>query len=120
MKPIMCLLSISIAFTAFADTIKNNEPLPPIIIGTPNPSGGHRMPAKTYIYCEYSSGILVFHKLDIDTDYFVTVTHAETDATWSDIINSDNQSMCVGSISGSYSISITTDDDVNLVGYYTL
>ncbi len=50
MKPIMCLLSISLAYTVFADTIKNNDPLPPIIIGTPHPSGGNRMPAKTYIF----------------------------------------------------------------------
>lgn len=109
------------SFSSYADDLSKGEiPIKVENPGTGKPGLPHRTNGAIVGWAVYDNGTLQFSAIDDDIDYFVTVVHSETGAMWSDIINCGNQSMMVGTISGSYTISITTSEEVRLAGFYTI
>ena len=80
----------------------------------------HRIPARTFLTCTYQNGELTFD-IPADVEFLsVTVRHDATDQIWYNVVDEQFPTMEIGTLSGSYTITVITDADSEFTGSFTL
>lgn len=79
-----------------------------------------RIPARTFLTCTYQNGELTFD-IPADVEFLsVTVRHDATDQIWYNVVDEQFPTMEIGTLSGSYTITVITDADSEFTGSFTL
>lgn len=83
-------------------------------------SKGNRMPSRYYINAQYQNGELTFD-IPADVEFLsVTVRHDATDQIWYNVVDEQFPTMEIGTLSGSYTITVITDADSEFTGSFSL
>lgn len=98
----------------------NSKPDKIILIPGKKDPQRHRIPARTSITCTYQNGELTFD-IPADVEFLsVTVRHDATDQIWYNVVDEQFPTMEIGTLSGSYTITVITDADSEFTGTFTL
>lgn len=76
-----------------------------------------RKPAKIWMTCDATDGILTFTPSDYYVTLYVTVENEDTGESWEGIITDGNMSMEYSILPGSYSITCVTEKNNIFKGY---
>lgn len=103
-----------------ADSGNNSNPDKIILVPGKSDPNRHRIPARTFLTCTYQNGELTFD-IPADVEFLsVTVRHDATDQIWYNVVDEQFPTMEIGTLSGSYTITVITDADSEFTGTFTL
>ena len=103
-----------------ADSGNNSNPDKIILVPGKSDPNRHRIPARTFLTCTYQNDELTFD-IPAGVEFLsVTVRHDATNQIWYNVVDEQFPTMEIGTLPGSYTITVITDADSEFTGSFSL